>query len=317
MNIVIFISQKFLLSFSFLTYLFLVWRQGKENGFNKSKILDLGILSLAFALTSYLVFARLGFRLTSIFLLSLFLFIYFFSRAEGWSILKIGDIFARSLSLAAVFFPYFPHPLFNFVALLIYLELLRIGSLRPRTGFIFLGFLALLGFFLAGFSFFSTKRIIYGDWGLSLVCLIISVLGLRAREYQESMALLKYTIPSDILQKVKDKLLQKRQALEGQERNLSDEERTLSGPVERSAEEQDQALTAGEKVKNENLLNFVKENRQDVDAALKKIEAGNYGLCEKCGQPIDKSRLMIFPEAHFCFNCEPKEELGQTDVTLQ
>jgi len=43
---------------------------------------------------------------------------------------------------------------------------------------------------------------------------------------------------------------------------------------------------------------------RDVIIALKKMEKGNYGLCEKCNKPIDEDRLDIYPEARFCTKCK-------------
>ena len=42
---------------------------------------------------------------------------------------------------------------------------------------------------------------------------------------------------------------------------------------------------------------------QDVIMALQKIEAGTYGLCENCHQPIDLDRLKINPSARTCTKC--------------
>lgn len=39
---------------------------------------------------------------------------------------------------------------------------------------------------------------------------------------------------------------------------------------------------------------------QDINLALKKIEQGNYGICEKCGNPIELDRLKANPEAKTC-----------------
>src|SRR6202043_170616 len=33
----------------------------------------------------------------------------------------------------------------------------------------------------------------------------------------------------------------------------------------------------------------------EIDRALTKIESGNYGLCEQCGQPIPDARLQALP----------------------
>lgn len=37
-----------------------------------------------------------------------------------------------------------------------------------------------------------------------------------------------------------------------------------------------------------------------VDRALAKIEEGTYGLCDRCGEPIEESRLQAVPEATLC-----------------
>ena len=44
----------------------------------------------------------------------------------------------------------------------------------------------------------------------------------------------------------------------------------------------------------------------NVNKALKKIEDGSYGLCEKCGMPIDPARLKAFPSATVCMDCKKK-----------
>lgn len=38
--------------------------------------------------------------------------------------------------------------------------------------------------------------------------------------------------------------------------------------------------------------------------ALARIKIGKYGICEVCGKMIDTDRLMIYPEATKCINCE-------------
>lgn len=45
-----------------------------------------------------------------------------------------------------------------------------------------------------------------------------------------------------------------------------------------------------------------------VQEALEKMEAGEYGRCVDCGQEIEKERLEIYPEALRCFVCEDKFE---------
>ena len=45
---------------------------------------------------------------------------------------------------------------------------------------------------------------------------------------------------------------------------------------------------------------------KDVKNALDKIENGGYGVCEKCGKPIDQERLLACPEAKTCLKCNQK-----------
>jgi RNA polymerase-binding protein DksA len=47
-----------------------------------------------------------------------------------------------------------------------------------------------------------------------------------------------------------------------------------------------------------------------IDAALKKIDEGTYGMCESCGQPIGEERLEAVPWATLCIDCKRKEEQG-------
>ncbi len=44
----------------------------------------------------------------------------------------------------------------------------------------------------------------------------------------------------------------------------------------------------------------------EIDLALKKINKGNYGNCEKCHQAIPQPRLNLIPEARYCIDCEKK-----------
>ena len=46
-----------------------------------------------------------------------------------------------------------------------------------------------------------------------------------------------------------------------------------------------------------------KRRRQQVDAALRRIEELEYGDCAVCGEPIDTRRLEAQPEAPLCVAC--------------
>ncbi|MFI6518155.1 TraR/DksA family transcriptional regulator [Spirillospora sp. NPDC050679] len=42
----------------------------------------------------------------------------------------------------------------------------------------------------------------------------------------------------------------------------------------------------------------------DNEAALSRLEAGRYGLCADCGEPILPERLELMPEARRCVLCQ-------------
>jgi RNA polymerase-binding protein DksA len=51
---------------------------------------------------------------------------------------------------------------------------------------------------------------------------------------------------------------------------------------------------------------------EQVDRALEKIEEGTYGLCDRCGQPIEEGRLQAMPEATLCLRHQ--KELERQEV---
>jgi DnaK suppressor protein len=51
------------------------------------------------------------------------------------------------------------------------------------------------------------------------------------------------------------------------------------------------------------LLDQVRRRLADVDEALARAEAGDYGRCTDCGQPIAAERLAARPQARTCISC--------------
>jgi DnaK suppressor protein len=43
--------------------------------------------------------------------------------------------------------------------------------------------------------------------------------------------------------------------------------------------------------------------RELVASALARLEAGTYGACSRCGEPIPYGRLLVMPEATHCLSC--------------
>jgi DnaK suppressor protein len=51
-----------------------------------------------------------------------------------------------------------------------------------------------------------------------------------------------------------------------------------------------------------------RQEMAEVQAALARIEAGTYGVCEACGEAINPARLEAFPMARHCVHCQERVE---------
>lgn len=47
---------------------------------------------------------------------------------------------------------------------------------------------------------------------------------------------------------------------------------------------------------------------EEVRAALRRLEAGQYGMCQTCGEPIELRRLQALPYASRCMRCQSASE---------
>ncbi|MEP7090759.1 MAG: TraR/DksA C4-type zinc finger protein, partial [Nocardioidaceae bacterium] len=56
------------------------------------------------------------------------------------------------------------------------------------------------------------------------------------------------------------------------------------------------------------LANNAREMLAQIERAIARIENGSYGVCESCGEPIGKMRVMAFPRATLCLSCKQREE---------
>lgn len=49
----------------------------------------------------------------------------------------------------------------------------------------------------------------------------------------------------------------------------------------------------------------------EIDHALRKLDAGTYGRCDECGNDIPYERLEVRPQATLCVQCKGKVEHSQ------
>src|SRR3989344_3576058 len=116
-------------------------------------------------------------------------------------------------------------------------------------------------------------------------------------------------IPKETLAELQTALRTKKQQLEAQLNSFATKDpnakgdwdskfpRIPQGNIEEAADEVEEYST---------LLNIeltLENQLKDVDAALERVQEGEYGICEKCEAPIALERLKASPEARLCSQC--------------
>lgn len=94
---------------------------------------------------------------------------------------------------------------------------------------------------------------------------------------------------------------------------LTSSEQSLVGLMRDSGDGagDDQADTGAKNITREHELALAanaREMLEQTERALERLDAGTYGLCENCGNPIGKARMQAFPRATLCVECKQKQE---------
>jgi RNA polymerase-binding protein DksA len=74
----------------------------------------------------------------------------------------------------------------------------------------------------------------------------------------------------------------------------------MSGDVGLDDEPADAGTATFEREKDLSIENNVRDLLRKIDEALKRMDAKTYGICVRCGRPIEKPRLKALPYAELC-----------------
>jgi DnaK suppressor protein len=107
--------------------------------------------------------------------------------------------------------------------------------------------------------------------------------------------------PNATSEAVRQRLLRRREELLGRAERVSADMRRDEEPL--SPDSTEQAIQRG----NDEVLASIGEaaatELQQLDAALERLAAKRYGLCQSCGAPIEVRRLAAVPYALRCTRC--------------
>ena len=123
----------------------------------------------------------------------------------------------------------------------------------------------------------------------------------RGEEYMSAKQLKHF---KDILVSLKDELSED---IERTVHTMQDEATVFADPNDRASQESDIALELRNRDRERKLI-------KKIDETLGRIEADDYGYCDKCGVEIGIKRLEARPTATLCIDCKTLEELREKQV---
>lgn len=119
-------------------------------------------------------------------------------------------------------------------------------------------------------------------------------------------------IPDDQLASIREALLEERAGLLEQVADL-DAEADVNYWRESGFDDDpaDAGSASFERETAQSLSNHARRLLTQIDDAMRRMDAGTYGLCERCGKPIDVARLEALPYALLCMDCKRRDETGR------
>lgn len=100
------------------------------------------------------------------------------------------------------------------------------------------------------------------------------------------------------LEEERSQLLQQEKELE--EGSLGASQSELTGEMSFDEEFADAGSATFERERDLSISNNIKDLLDKIEHALRRIEDGTYGTCERCGKPIERARLRALPYANLC-----------------
>jgi DnaK suppressor protein len=111
-------------------------------------------------------------------------------------------------------------------------------------------------------------------------------------------------LSAELQQTYRERLEQERASVRSELENLGNEVAILGEDqqVEGSVgnHDADNATDVMEQQRNMAMMNTLEERQRDIERALARLDAGTYGICERCGKAIAPERLEALPFVTLC-----------------
>ncbi|MFZ4554477.1 MAG: RNA polymerase-binding protein DksA [Burkholderiales bacterium] len=88
---------------------------------------------------------------------------------------------------------------------------------------------------------------------------------------------------------------------------MQDEATVFADPNDRASQESDMALELRNRDRERKLI-------KKIDETIARIDAEDYGYCDKCGVEIGLKRLEARPTATLCIDCKELDEMRERQV---
>lgn len=82
----------------------------------------------------------------------------------------------------------------------------------------------------------------------------------------------------------------------------------MSGEVGLGEDYADAGTATFDRERDLSIHNNIQDLMDQIDRAIERIDAGTYGICERCGKPIEAARLRALPHSVLCLDCKRRDE---------
>jgi len=115
----------------------------------------------------------------------------------------------------------------------------------------------------------------------------------------------KTAVSKKELDDLRERLLAEQAELQEQlttieEQSFAASQSELSGEVSFDEENADAGSFTFERERDLSIENNVRDLMRKIEGALARMDEGTYGICSRCGKPIEKARLKALPYVDLC-----------------